>query len=208
MKKFLLVDDHVVVRSGIKGLLAEIYKPAEIDEAGDGDGMVEKLKDNKYDLIMMDIQMPNTDTVGLMQFVHIKYPDAKVLIFSMSSEKIYAKRFMKSGAKGFISKEAPLDEIKKAINLILNNRMYVSETLALSLAEESFSDTNSNPFDKLSSREFEIASLLLLGQTVSDISKSLNLQISTVGTHKARLFEKLGITNILELKDLAVSYNL
>lgn len=208
MKKFLLVDDHIVVRSGIKGLLSEIYKPAEIDEAGDGDGATEKLKHHSYDLIMMDIQMPNTDTLGLMEYIHIKYPMAKVLIFSMSSEKIYAKRFMKAGAKGFISKEAPLEEIKKAINLILNERMYISETLVNSLAEESFSDVSSNPFDKLSAREFEIVSLLLLGHTVSEISKSLNLQVSTVGTHKARLLEKLGVTNILELKELAVSFNL
>jgi two-component system invasion response regulator UvrY len=208
MKKFLLVDDHIVVRSGIKGLLLEIYKPAEIDEAGNGDETVEKLKNNSYDLIMMDVQMPGTDTLGLMQFIHTKYPDTNVLIFSMSSEKIYAKRFMKAGAKGFISKDVELSEIKKAINLILNGRSYISESLASILAEESFSPKTDNPFNKLSGREFEIVSLLLLGHTVSDISKLLNLQMSTVGTHKARLFEKLGVTNILELKDLAVSYNL
>lgn len=208
MKRFLLVDDHIVVRSGIKGLLLEIYKPAEIDEAGNGDETIEKLKNNSYDLIMMDVQMPGTDTLGLMQFIHVKYPATNVLIFSMSSEKIYAKRFMKAGAKGFISKDVELNEIKKAINLILNGRAYISESLASILAEESFSKKSDNPFNKLSGREFEIVSLLLLGHTVSEISKSLNLQMSTVGTHKARLFEKLGVTNILELKELAVSYNL
>ncbi len=208
MKKFLLVDDHNVVRSGIKGLLLELYKPSEISEASDGDTAIEILKHNQFDMIMMDIQMPKTDTLGLMEYIHIKYPDAKVLVFSMSAEAIYAKRFLKAGAKGFLSKDAPLDEIKKAISLVLNGRKYISESLASSLAEESISDTPSNPFNQLSPREFEIVSLLLSGQTISEISKLLNLQVSTIGTHKARLFDKLHVTNLLELKEIANSYNL
>jgi two-component system, NarL family, invasion response regulator UvrY len=195
-----------VVRSGIRGLLSELFKPCEVDEADDGEGATEKLKTNTYDLILMDVQIPNTDTLGLMEYIHTKYPDAKVLIFSMSAENIYAKRFLKAGAKGFISKEALLEEIKKAINLILNGRNYISESLAQSLAEESFSDKPDNPFNKLSKREFEIVSLLMSGQSVGEISKCLNLHPSTVGTHKGRLFKKLGVTNILELKELATLY--
>lgn len=208
MKKFLLVDDHVVVRSGIKILLSELYDPAEIHEAMNGDTAVEKLKEHAYDLIMLDIQMPKTDTLGLMQYIHITYPEAKVLMFSMSAENIYAKRFMKAGAYGFISKEAPLEEITRAINIILSGRKYISETLAENLAEDSFSGKSGNPFNELSPREFEIVSLLLDGKTVTEISHSLNIQTSTVGTHKARIFEKLGVDNILKLKELATTYNL
>jgi two-component system, NarL family, invasion response regulator UvrY len=208
MKKFLLVDDHVVVRSGIKILLSEIYNPAEIHEAMNGDTAVEKLKEHSFDLVMLDIQMPNTDTLGLMQYIHITYPATKVLMFSMSAESIYAKRFMKAGAYGFISKEAPLEEITRAINNILNGRKYISETLAENLAEDSFSGKSGNPFNELSPREFEIVSLLLEGKTVTEISHTLNIQTSTVGTHKARLFEKLGVDNILKLKELATTYNL
>ena len=208
MKHFLLIDDHIVVRSGIRGLLLEIFSPCKIDEAGDGDTAVEMLKQNNYDFVMMDVQMPKTDSLGLMEFIHVRYPETKVLIFSMSPEKIYAKRFLKVGAKGFLSKEASLDEVKKAINLILNNRTYISESLASALVKDAYSGTPANPFEKLSSREFEITSLLLLGNTISDISKSLNLQVSTVGTHKARVFEKLGVTNLLELKELSASYEM
>ena len=152
--------------------------------------------------------MPNTDTLGLVEYVHITYPMAKVLMFSMSAEDIYAKRFMKAGAYGFISKEAPLEEITKAINVILSGKKYISETLAEKLAEDSFSGKSGNPFNELSPREFEIVSLLLEGKTVTDISHALNIQTSTVGTHKARLFEKLGVENILQLKELATTYNL
>ncbi len=208
MKKFLLVDDHVVVRSGLKILLSDIYNVSEIHEAMNGDTAIERLKTDEYDLILLDIQMPNTDTLGLVEYVHITYPMAKVLMFSMSAEDIYAKRFMKAGAYGFISKEAPLEEITKAINVILGGKKYISETLAEKLAEDSFSGKSGNPFNELSPREFEIVSLLLEGKTVTDISHALNIQTSTVGTHKARLFEKLGVENILQLKELATTYNL
>lgn len=208
MKKFLLVDDHNIVRSGIRGLLLQIFKPCEVYEAFDGDSATEKLKERKYDLVMMDIQMPNTDTLALVEYISIEYPDARVLIFSMSSENIYAKRFLKAGAKGFLRKDASLDEIKKAINIVLNNRKYMSDSQVSLMVDENLSGKPANVFEKLSPREFEIASLLLAGQTLSGISQSLNLQTSTVGTHKARLFEKLGVTNLLELKELANSYNL
>ena len=208
MKKFLLVDDHVVVRSGIKILLRDLYNPSEIHEAMNGDTATEKLKENEYDLILLDIQMPNTDTLCLMEYIRITYPTAKVLMFSMSAENIYAKRFMKAGAYGFISKEAPLEEITKAMAVILSGKKYISEGLAQKLAEDSFSGKSGNPFNELSPREFEIVSLLLDGKTVTDIAHILNIQTSTVGTHKARLFEKLAVENILQLKELATTYNL
>ena len=208
MKKFLLIDDHVVVRSGIKVLLSEIYKPSEVHEAQDGDSALEKIKLNMYDLVMLDIQMPKTDTFGLMEIFKIKYPDLKVLVFSMSPENIYAKRFLKAGAKGFLSKDAPLEEIKKAINLVLNDKKYISETLMETLAEAKGKENDGNLFNSLSPREFEIVSLLLTGQTISQIGQTLHLQVSTIGTHKARIFEKLKVGNILELKELATTYKL
>lgn len=208
MRTFLLVDDHVVVRSGIKSLLLKIFNPAEIYEAFDGNSALVKLAERRYDLIMLDIQMPGTDALGLMQLIIKKYPDAKVLIFSMSAENVYARRFLKAGAKGFISKDASLEEIEKAVGQLLDNRRYISKALAEKLASESFDSESENPFNKLSAREFEIATLLLAGQTISYISSSIKIQVSTVGTHKARMFEKLGVTNLLELKELANTYNL
>lgn len=162
MQKFLLVDDHVVVRSGIKPLLSQQYPALEIYEAFDGASAVEQLKARDYELIILDNQMPGTDTIKLMEFIHLKYPLARVLIFSMSAEGIYAKRFLKAGAKGFVPKEAPLEEIIKAINQVLLNKRYI----------------------------------------FNGISSTKNIQVSTVGTHKARMFKKLGVSNLLELKEL------
>ncbi len=205
-EKFLLVDDHVVIRTGLRVLLTDLYPFAEIHEAFDGESMLKKLRENQFKLIVMDIQMPNTESISLLNTVITKYPTASVLIYSMSSESIYAKRFIKAGAKGFLSKEAPLKELKKAIQKVLSNKKYISETMIDILAEDIHQDKPSNPFSTLSPREFEIVAMLLGGATLSGISHTLNIQPSTVATHKARLFEKLNVKNILELKDLATVY--
>ena len=152
--------------------------------------------------------MPDTDTAGLMEYIKTRYPGARVLMFSMSAENVYAKRFLKAGAMGFVSKNAGLVELKKAVELVLNDRKYISESLAEQLAGEIGSQQPSNPFDKLSAREFEIATLLMTGKSGSEISEMLSINSSTVGTHKARLFEKLGVSNLPELIEVARIYKL
>jgi two-component system, NarL family, invasion response regulator UvrY len=208
MHKFLLIDDHVVVRSGIKLLLANIYKDSEIHEAKDGDSATSFVKQNHYDFVMLDVQMPNTDSFALMEYFKENFPLLKVLVFSMNAESIYALRFIKAGAMGFISKDAPLDEIKKAIDQVVNGKKYISEEMLFVLAEGTSTNANTNPFSTLSAREFEIVSMLLNGKTISLIAADLNLGISTVGTHKGRIFTKLKVTNLLELKELANSFNM
>lgn len=208
MKYFLLIDDHEIVRSGVKNVLQEIFKPCEIYEANNEKSALQELKIRTYDLIIMDVQMPDTDTAGLMEYIKTRYPAAKVLMFSMSPENVYAKRFLKAGAMGFISKNAGLTELKKAVELVLNDRKYISESLAEQLAGEIGSQQPSNPFDKLSAREFEIANLLMTGKSGSEISDILSINSSTVGTHKARMFEKLGVNNLPELIEVARIYKL
>jgi len=205
MKRFLLIDDHLIVRSGIKLLLTEMFKDVEIYEAGDGISATALLKTLTYDLITLDVQMPNTDSFALMEYVKKEYPQAKVLMFSMSPESIYAIRFIKAGAKGFISKSAPLEEIKTAIEKVMNDKKYFSEEVLMELTEGD-AGGNNNLFDLLSPREFEIVQMLLNGKTISHIAADLSLGLSTVGTHKGRIFQKLKVSNLLELKELANSY--
>ena len=205
MKKFLLIDDHLVVRSGIKQLLTDMYKDVEIYEAGDGISATALLKTLTYDLITLDVQMPNTDSFALMEYVKKEYPQAKVLMFSMSPESIYAIRFIKAGAKGFISKSAPLEEMKIAIEKVMNDKKYFSEDVLMELTKGNIGAKN-NLFDLLSPREFEIVQMLLNGKTISHIAADLTLSLSTVGTHKGRIFQKLKVSNLLELKELANSY--
>ncbi len=208
MKRFLLIDDHVVVRSGLKYILSDLFKPCEIDEAEDGDSATEQLKLQEYDLVMLDIKMPNTNTLQLMEYIKITYPHLKVIIFSMNSETIYAKRFLKAGAKGFVNKDAPLDEVVKAIQQVLSGKKYISSTMIDLLADFGSGYSEVNLFNTLSPREFEIVPLLLKGDSVSHIAQLLSLQVSTVGTHKARIFEKLKVSNLIELKELATVYDI
>lgn len=206
-KRFLLIDDHVVVRSGLKFILSSHFSPCLVDEAEDGESALEQLVKNEYDIAMLDVKMPNTNTLQLMEYIRLTYPKLIVLIFSMNSESVYAKRFLKAGAKGFVNKDAPLDEVIKAIKLVLNGKRYISESMMEQLAEFGTDSQEKNLFNMLSPREFEIVSLILKGESISHIAHSLTLQVSTVGTHKARIFEKLKVSNLMELKELATMYS-
>jgi len=208
MKNFLLIDDHEVVRAGIKNVLLDLYKPCEVYETGDEKIFLRYLKERAFDLVILDVQMPDIDTVALMEYIKAHHPLIKVLVFSMSAENIYAKRFLKAGAMGFVSKNAELTELKKAIDLALKNRRYISENLADILADQIGAKENSNPFQILSARELDIASTLIKGTSVSEIAASLSISISTVGTYKARLFKKLNVNNIAELIAIGKLYNI
>jgi len=204
----MLADDHAAIRAGVKTLLENIYENAIVDEITDGKGVMEKLKKNSYDLVILDIQMPDTDTPALIKYITDNYPSIPVLVFSMSSEQVYALRVLKAGAKGFISKDYSLDELKKAIELVLNKKKYVSPAVIQLLADQSLFSSKENPFSKLSSREFQIANLLLEGKTISEIAAILSIQLSTASTHKARVFNKLNVSNLLELKEASIFYKL
>lgn len=124
----------------------------------------------------------------------------------MNSERLYALRMIKAGAKGFISKDAPLDELKRAIEAVLAKKRYISADMAELLGRQSSHLKADNPFDTLSSRELEIVNMLLEGKSMTEISKALDIKMSTASTHKARVFEKLNITNFFELKELEMIY--
>ena len=208
MKNFLLIDDHAIVRSGIKFWLSAEYNPCEIDEDENGKGAYQKIQDKDYDLVMLDIQMPETNSFDLLKSILNDKPGCKVLIFSMNSENMYAKRFLKAGAMGFVSKDAPIQELKKAVDLILNNRKYFSDKFIEATFSEKIGEENNNPFSTLSDREFEITNLLMEGKGVGEISTLLNIKSSTTGTYKARIFEKLHIQNVFQLIELGKLYDI
>lgn len=207
MKNFLLIDDHEIVRSGVKNVLLQLFNPCTIYEASDEKEALVALKEREYNLIILDVQMPDTDTLGLLEYIVVRFPSTKVLIFSMSAENLYAKRFLGAGAMGFVSKSTGLTELKKAIEVVLNNRRYISSELANQLANEIGDNRFTNPFQKLTSKELEVCTRLITGKSVTDIAKLLNISTSTVGTHKARVFEKLNVGNIVELIEIAKEYN-
>lgn len=208
MKSILIVDDHEIVRSGLKMLITGFYPFVELNEAHNEASTVEMLKKQQFDLVILDIHMPNSNSIGLLEYIGKMFSTTKVLIFSMGSEVLYAKRFLQAGAKGYLSKDSSMGEVKLAIETILEGGKYISKNLMDILVDDVTTNKSSNPFDQLSSREFQIVTFLLDGLSITEISTVLNLQPSTVGTYKSRIFEKLKVGNLIELIDMANVYHI
>jgi DNA-binding NarL/FixJ family response regulator len=206
--KFLLADDHSIVRMGLRLMIEKAYPGAGIDEADKGNTILEKIKTNRYDLIILDFQMPNTDTFGVIDHLITRDDKVKILIYSMASEKMYAVKLFKAGVKGFLSKEMESSEILKAIHLILNGRKYVSEEVISELTEDKNNTNSDNPFSGLTNKEMDILNYLIHGKNTKEISTLASLHISTISTHKFRIFRKLNITNMVELITLAKEHKL
>ncbi|WP_421829052.1 response regulator [Larkinella sp.] len=208
MYRILLVDDHSIVRSGIRLLLKEQYGTIQIDEAKNGSSAFGKIMDTTYHLVIMDINMPNTDTFSLLQNIRAMAPDLPIMIFTIMTEYAFAKRYLQLGVKGYISKQAEDPEIRKAVHAILCGKPCVCPDLLEKMQDDNHFRKELDPFDALSNRELEIAFHLVRGKSVSHIADTLNIHTSTVGTHKARIFDKLKVDNILVMKDLATHYRL
>jgi DNA-binding NarL/FixJ family response regulator len=207
MKNFLVVDDHAIVRHGLKLLIADFYPGTEIIEAQNEVAAIEILKSVPFDLVFLDIQMPGSNSFDVLNFIISRQPNAKVLIYSMGSQTLYGKSLIKAGAHGYLSKDAPMSEIQKAMATVLDGKKYISQELLGVLVDDLANGEPTNPFLKLSPRETEITNFLLQGLSVSEISSRVNLQTSTVGTYKSRIFEKLDVTNLIQLKEIATLYH-
>ena len=210
MIRILLADDHTIVRAGLKICIQNTMPHAYIDEAYDGNSAFEMIKEYSYDIIILDINMPDTDCIHLVNDILGLKPDSRILIFSMMSpEEMYAKKYLTLGVMGYLNKGGSTDEIMQAIENVTGNKRFVSPSLTQALAEGALSTRTHarNPFELLSPRETEIAKHLVSGESVSQIGKYLYLHTSTIGTHKARIFEKLQCKNLVELNRLATLYN-
>ena len=202
MKRILIADDHFIVRTGLIFLIKEEFMQVEIDECRDGDSVWKKIQANAYDLVILDISMPFTDSFSLLKNIFSLRQDQKILILTMSSEDVYAKKYLHLGVKGFINKEADPSELRRAIVSILNNKRYLSPRLQDNLTKEILEGKTQNPFETLSPRELEIMNHLIEGKNVSETAGILSVHISTISTHKAKIMQKLGVSNMIELSRL------
>jgi two-component system invasion response regulator UvrY len=201
MHQILIVDDHAIVRAGLEVMISQ-HIDAATDTAADGKTALKKVKENNYDLLILDINMPDTDCGQLIATVKSLKPELNILIFSMNEETIFATYYLKLGAKGFLSKNAVDDEIIYAIKQILRGKKFVSAELLESIGNDK-TVSNPNPFQALSERELTVTHHLLKGKNVLEISEIMNLHTSTVGTYRTRIFEKLGIKSLVDLSELA-----
>ncbi len=208
MINVLFVEDHAIVREGLKQILADTTDIVVADEAGDGEEALAKVLKGNFDIAVLDISMPGRSGLEILKELKAIRPALPILILSMYPEELYAVRAFKSGASGYLSKESAPTELITAIRKVSSGGKYVSPSLAESLALN-LSDDNSKPLhDKLSSREYQILCMIASGKTGKEIASELNLSAKTVSTYRARVLEKMGLHSNAELTHYALQNGL
>lgn len=198
--RFLVIDDHPIIAEAINLFLQNNMQNMELDRAEGGKEGIALLKKNKYDLIILDVNLPDYNVLSLIPNIFKFDREAKILMFTMSPENIMARRLFSMNVSGFLSKSVPNEEILRAIKVILNGGKYISNDFSNSVITDFLSgNKNANPFEELSDREYQIMMELLEGRTVREISEKLHLHGSSVSTYRQRIFEKVGVANNLEL---------
>lgn len=208
MIRIIIVDDHAVVRKGLKQIIEEAPDLDVCDEASSGIELLEKITTTNYDVVLLDISMPGKDGLDTLKDIKIKAPNLPVLIFTVYPEEQYAMRVLKSGAAGYINKECEPEELIKAIRTVSQGRKYVSPELAQILASNIDGTTTQLDHESLSDREFQVMIMISSGKTVKDIANELNLSVNTISTYRIRILEKMKLKNNAELTRYAIKNDL
>jgi len=202
--KVLLVDDHELVRMGIKRLLQDVHNLKVIGEAGSGEQAVLLAKELVPDVVVMDVNMPGIGGLEATRKMMRHNPDLKILALTIYEDEPYPSRLLQAGAAGYITKGCDPDEMIRAIRTIHSGQRYISPEIAQQIAIKRFTKNEGSPLDLLSERELQIMLMITQGQKVQDISKKLCLSPKTVNSYRYRIFDKLGIHSDVELTLMAM----
>ena len=208
MINILIVDDHLIVREGIKRIIDDTAGMNVVAEASSGMEALELIWKNKYDLILLDISMPGQN--GLQTLKQIKKHDKNVpvLMLSMHSEEQYAMRSMKAGASGYMTKETASSSLVKAIRKINDGRKFITQEVAELLATDLYHEQDKEPHEYLSDREFEVLKMISKGYTIKKISTNLSISPKTVSTYRSRILNKLDLETNSDIIHYAIDYKL
>jgi DNA-binding NarL/FixJ family response regulator len=208
IKNILLVDDHSIVRQGLKNLI-DLEQGLQVSgEAASGIEAIKMVRANDYDIVVLDISMPDKNGIDTLHDLKHIAPNLPVLILSGYAEEQYALNLMRSGCKGYLSKDADADEIIKAIRTIVNGRRYISAELADLMTEELSHPSEKQLHEALSRREFQIFLKLAGGQSPTDIAAELNISVKTVSTYRTRILEKMSLKTNADLIYYAIKNDL
>ena len=208
MYHVLIADDHAVVRAGLRQFLEESGRVADIAEAGSGQQAMDLLRTKRFDLLILDINMPGRGGLDILKNVRASFPDTRVLIVSGFPEQQYAVNVLKAGASGYLSKESAPEELLKAVQLVLSGRRYVSSALAEQLVANLDVDSEQPVHTGLSEREFQIFCKLAGGRAVSEIARELCLSVKTVSTYRSRVLEKMNLKSNADITRYALQNGL
>jgi DNA-binding NarL/FixJ family response regulator len=197
--RILIADDHAVVRRGLKQILAEAFKGSVFGEATNSQEALERVWKEPWDVVILDLTMPGRSGLDVLKEIKRERPKLPVLILSMHPEDQFAVRLLKAGASGYMTKESAPEELVGAVKKAVAGGRYVSVPLAEKLASLIVHDAQAAPHESLSDREFLILRMIASGKPVSAIARDLALSVKTVSTYRARLLEKMSMTNNSEL---------
>jgi two-component system, NarL family, invasion response regulator UvrY len=204
MMRALIVDDHAIVRRGLRALLSDEFHGAALGEASDAWRALEQLRNEEWDVVLLDLVLPGKSGLDLLKELKAEWPRLPVLVLSARPEDEFAVRVLKAGAEGYMTKESASEELTRAIRKILAGGRYVSSALAEKLALGVRRDPTRMPHETLSDREYEVMSRIASGKTVTEIAGELSLSPKTISTYRARVLEKLGARNSAEIVQYAI----
>jgi len=204
MVRVLIADDHALIRTGLMQLLQEDRSIREVGEAATGEQTLDKLRESRWDLLLLDINMPDRSGLDILKHVRSGFPDTRVLVLSGYPERQYARNVLRAGASGYLAKDDATEELLRAVRMVLQGRRYVSASLAELLVNDLDTDANQPIHSQLSEREFQIFCKIAVGKSVSDIAEELCLSVKTVSTYRSRVLEKMSFANNADITSYAL----
>ena len=206
--RILIVDDHAIVREGLKQILAEVD---DIEVAGEADcssRALQMARRGPWDLVLMDISMPDRSGLETLELLRKEHPGIKVLMLSMHRETQYAVRALKTGAAGYLNKQSAPNQLVDAIRLVASGKKYISAEVAQELASQVSGERDGLPHEGLSNREYQTLCMIASGLPVSAIAEKLVLSVKTISMYRARLLKKMQLKNNAELTHYAIKQGL
>ena len=208
MISVLIADDHAIVRKGLVQIASESREIEMRGEASEYSSLMRLMKDNPCDVLLLDISMPGKNGIDVLKIVREQYPKTQVLILSMYPEDQYAIRALKAGAAGYLTKDSAPERLVEAILSVSRGKKYITPQVAEMLATHLVTDTEGEPHEALSDREFQTMRLIASGKQLSQIADELSLSPKTVSVYRARVLEKMQLKNNAEMTHYAIKHGL
>ncbi len=208
MIKILIADDHAVIRRGLKQIVSETPDIIVTGEASTGYEVLDNVRGNDYNAVILDISMPGGDGLNILKQLKKEKPKIPILVLSVHPEDQYAVRALKAGAAGYLTKDSAPSELISAIRKVSCGRKYVSSLLAEKLALDLETDSEKRIHEKLSDREYQVLCMMASGKMAKEIAADLCLSVKTISTYRSRILEKMRMKNNAELTHYAIKHGL
>ncbi len=208
MINILVVDDHALIRKGLKQLLEDNPDLKIAGEAASGAQAISMLRAQHFDLMLLDINLPDKHGIEVLKQFKLEQPDLKIIVLSMYPEDHYGVRALKAGAMGYINKQSASDVLIQAIRQVISGKKYISETLAEQLLNNLIGESQELMHQSLSNREYQTLCLMASGKSLGDISVIMSLSPKTVSVYRGRMLAKMGFTNNAEAIHYAICHHL